>query len=66
MSQLNFEAMSQADLRAYVISHPEDQEGFYALVDRFHADPRPKLNSLEDLDKLPEVQRAKQRAKWGW
>jgi hypothetical protein len=62
MNKSNFDTMSQADLRAYVLSHPEDQEGFHALVDRFRADPRPKYHSIEDLEKLPEVQRARQKA----
>jgi hypothetical protein len=61
MSSLDFETMSKADLRAYVLAHPEDQEGFYALVDRLHTEPSRPLKSLEDLEQLPEVQRAKQK-----
>lgn len=34
MSKLNFDAMSKAELRDYVIKHQEDNEAFYALVDR--------------------------------
>jgi hypothetical protein len=66
MSNLNFDAMSKADLRAYVLSHPEDQEGFYALVDRFHAEPSRLLNRIEDIEQLPEVQQAKQKRLEEW
>jgi hypothetical protein len=37
MSQPNFDAISKAELRAYVIAHQDDQEAFYALVDRITA-----------------------------
>jgi hypothetical protein len=33
----NFEAMSKAELRAYVIAHQDDREAFYALADRISA-----------------------------
>ncbi len=39
MSQPNFDAMSKAELRAYVIAHQDNQEAFYALVDRITANP---------------------------
>ncbi|MCU0566110.1 MAG: hypothetical protein MUF49_05890 [Oculatellaceae cyanobacterium Prado106] len=64
MSQSNFESMNKADLRAYVLAHPEDQAGFYALVDRLHAEPnQPSGTAIATLDQLPEVQRAQQQAK---
>lgn len=31
--------MSKAELRAYVIEHQDDQEAFYAFVDRLRAKP---------------------------
>lgn len=31
--------MSKVELRAYVIEHQDDQEAFYALVDRLTAQP---------------------------
>nr|WP_324977066.1 hypothetical protein [Nostoc sp.] len=31
--------MSNAELRAYVIAHQDDQEAFYALADRLTAKP---------------------------
>lgn len=39
MSKPNFDAMSKAELRAYVIAHQDDQEAFHALVDRLTAKP---------------------------
>lgn len=39
MSKPNFDAMNKAELRAYVIEHQDDQEAFYAFVDRLTAKP---------------------------
>lgn len=39
MTKPNFDAMSEAELRAYVIAHQDDQEAFYAFVDRLKAKP---------------------------
>lgn len=33
----NFLAMTKTQLRAYLVSHPNDQDVFYAFVDRFTA-----------------------------
>ncbi len=37
--KLNFDTMSKAELRAYVIEHQDDREAFYAFVDRLTAKP---------------------------
>lgn len=54
----NFEAMSRKELRAYVIKHPDDDEAFYAYVDKSEAEGNwvkmPPLKSIEDLDNYPE------------
>ncbi|WP_442948200.1 DUF6887 family protein [Nostoc sp.] len=39
MSQPNFDAMSEAELRTYVLEHRDDQEAFYAFADRLTAKP---------------------------
>ncbi len=39
MTKPNFDAMSEAELRAYVYEHRNDQEAFYAFVDRLTAKP---------------------------
>lgn len=54
----NFKAMTSQELKSYVLSHRDDDEAFYAYVDRVHErEDRvvyPPLNSLEDLEKYPE------------
>jgi hypothetical protein len=58
MSKPNLQAMSQEELHAYVLAHREDQEAFYAYVDKLHAEATwvdmPPLQSPEDLDNYPE------------
>ncbi|MBH8564809.1 hypothetical protein I8748_21930 [Nostoc sp. CENA67] len=39
MTKPNFDAMSEAELRAYVYAHRDDQEAFYAFVDRLTVKP---------------------------
>jgi len=54
----NFNEMSLKELRAYVIQHPDDDEAFYAYVDRSKAEGNwvkmPPLKSIENLDNYPE------------
>ncbi|MBW4513153.1 MAG: hypothetical protein KME64_42735 [Scytonematopsis contorta HA4267-MV1] len=40
--QLDFNAMTKTELRAYVIAHPDDKEAFHAFVDRFTSEAPPK------------------------
>lgn len=58
MSKPKFQAMSQKELHAYVLAHRDDQEAFYAYVDKLHAEANwvemPPLQSLEDLENYPE------------
>lgn len=58
MSKPDFQSMSQKDLHAYVLRHREDQETFYAYVDKLYAEGNwiemPPLQSPEDLDNYPE------------
>jgi putative heme degradation protein len=56
----NFDTMSKAELRAYVLAHRNDQEAFHKLVDRFKADSKnqvrhPFPQSLEDLARVQEL-----------
>lgn len=39
MSKPNFDAMTEAELRAYVYEHRDDKEAFYTFVDRLKAKP---------------------------
>ncbi|MBW4647598.1 MAG: hypothetical protein KME06_02710 [Kastovskya adunca ATA6-11-RM4] len=70
MSKPNFQAMSQKDLHAYVLAHRDDQEAFYAYVDKLHAEANwvemPPLQSLEDLENYPEfVERVRSSSQSG-
>jgi hypothetical protein len=55
----DFDNMTKAELRAYVIAHPADQTAFHAFVDRFTAEASaetydiPKLNTdVEEVESL--------------
>jgi hypothetical protein len=58
MSKPDFRTMSRKDLHAYVLAHRDDQEAFYAYVDKLHAEATwiemPPLKSVEDLENYPE------------
>jgi hypothetical protein len=58
MSQPNFQAMSQKELQSYVLAHRDDQEAFYAYVDRLHQEGNwiemPPVESVEDLEQYPD------------
>lgn len=64
MTQLNFNAMSETQLRAYVYEHREDREAFYAFVDRLKAKPRsvvyPASMTPEEIDRVI-LERVKQK-----
>jgi len=38
----DFDVMTKAELRAYVIAHPDDRSAFHAFVDRFTAEASPE------------------------
>ena len=50
--------MSRKELKAYVLAHRDDDEAFYAYVDRLHAEGKwvkmPHLKSIEDMENYPE------------
>jgi hypothetical protein len=51
----NFNLMSKAQLRAYVLEHREDREAFEALSDRIYANPNPQWYQPEDVDRVVEL-----------
>lgn len=58
--KLDFDKMSKAELRAYVVANPNDQQAFYKFVDRFKADSNdsrwhPFPQSLEDVAKVSRL-----------
>ena len=65
MTKPNFNAMTEAELRAYVYEHRDNQEAFYAFVDRLKAKPRvvyPASMTLEETQKVI-LERIKQKAR---
>ncbi|ELR97989.1 hypothetical protein [Gloeocapsa sp. PCC 73106] len=54
MNNPNFQMMNDSELRAYVLSHRENTEAFYALADRLKSKPGRKLSEA-DLERLPEI-----------
>ncbi|MBD2414991.1 hypothetical protein FACHB389_22490 [Nostoc calcicola FACHB-389] len=58
MSKPDFKAMSRKELHTYVLAHRDDEEAFYAYVDKLHAEATwiemPALQSVEDLENYPE------------
>lgn len=58
MTQHNFQDMNIKELRAYVLAHRDDQEAFYAYVDKLDAEANwvemPPLESLDSLTDYPE------------
>ncbi|PSF37132.1 hypothetical protein C7H19_11885 [Aphanothece hegewaldii CCALA 016] len=58
MSKPNFKTMSKKELQSYILEHRDDQEAFYAFVDKLHSEANwvemPPLSTLEDLEHYPE------------
>ncbi len=58
MSKPDFKTMSQKELHSYVLTNREDNEAFYAYVDKLHAEATwiemPALQSVEDKSNYPE------------
>jgi hypothetical protein len=54
----DFQAMSQKELHNYVLAHRNDQDAFYAYVDKLHAEGNwiemPAVESVQDLEQYPE------------
>ncbi len=59
MNKPNFQAMNQKELKSYVLEHREDQEAFFAYVDKLHVEGNwvdmPPIESAQDLqEEYPE------------
>jgi hypothetical protein len=54
----NFNEMTLKELRAYVLAHRDDNEAFYAYMDRSRIEGKwitmPPLKSIADLDNYPD------------
>jgi len=56
----DFNSMSKAELKAYVLAHRNDDEAFYKLVDRYKADSKDQVwhpcpKTPEEWEKVPEL-----------
>ena len=55
--KIDFDAMTKAELRAYLISHPNDQDAFYMFVDRFTSEATsPIFNMPKSPDEIKEIE----------
>ncbi len=58
MSRINYDAMSDAELKQYFLKHRGDQAAFQAYLDRINQRPRRIIASLDDRDFDEKVQAA--------
>ncbi|MEM8638096.1 MAG: hypothetical protein AAGG51_04635 [Cyanobacteria bacterium P01_G01_bin.54] len=58
MSQMNFDAMSDVELKRYFLSNRQDQAAFQAYMDRFSQRPKSLIASLSDPDFDVKIQMA--------
>jgi len=42
----DFQSMSRAELRAYILEHRDDREAFHAYIDKLAAEPVLAVHSL--------------------
>jgi hypothetical protein len=58
MNKPNFEKMTRKELKTYFLAHRDDDEAFYAYVDKLHAEANwikmPALNSVEEMKNYPQ------------
>jgi hypothetical protein len=57
MSDRNYQAMSEAELRSFVLKNPANTEAFYAYVDKVNAanpnrQPKSPDEALSEIEKL--------------
>lgn len=48
MSNVNYAAMSELELKRYILIHRDDREAFYAYMDRRHSRPHKVSIKLDD------------------
>jgi len=55
----NFETMTRQELRDYMLAHRDDDEAFYAYMDKLNQEPSkpvfPAPQSINDLSNFPEL-----------
>jgi hypothetical protein len=58
MSQVNFDTMSDAELKGYFLANRQDQAAFQAYLDRFSQRPKFLIASPSDPDFDAKIQAA--------
>jgi hypothetical protein len=58
MSQVNYTAMSDKDLKQYFLQHRDDKLAFQAYLDRFSERPRQIITTVDDPDFKVKIQAA--------
>lgn len=58
MSQVNFDTMSDAELKRYFLSNRQNQAAFQAYLDRFSQHPKSLIASPNDPDFDAKIQAA--------
>jgi ABC-type bacteriocin/lantibiotic exporter with double-glycine peptidase domain len=54
--KIDFNKMTKAELRAYVVAHPQDKAAFYAFVDRFTSVASPEtFTMLQSPAEMAEI-----------
>jgi hypothetical protein len=51
----DFNIMTKAELRDYVLNHRDDREAFEALADRIYANPNPQWYQPEETGKIADL-----------
>ncbi|MBR8832915.1 MAG: hypothetical protein DSM106950_02435 [Stigonema ocellatum SAG 48.90 = DSM 106950] len=59
MTKPNFEQMSKSELKTYLREHPDDNQAFHALMDKIKAQPSSEIYSIEDIDRLEDLIKAR-------
>lgn len=59
MMKPNFQAMTRKELLRYILEHRDDDDAFYAFMDKTHAEPPtevyPAPQSIDDLKHFPQL-----------
>ena len=59
MSQPNFQEMNRKELLAYFFDHRDDQDAFYALMDKLATEPvlatMPPCNGRDETEELRKI-----------
>jgi hypothetical protein len=51
----DFNTMTKAELRAYVLAHRDDRDAFQALADRVYANQNPQWYQPEETDEIADL-----------